>query len=148
MAAVCRGLYLAARDQDIWRLACAKVQQPTFLNRSFSIKLHLGLVRCGERTLHIQPRYAGDRHFLQGKLKHAFWSQPKNYQSCLSQAKSPLLRLLPEQNLLHQVVGIFSGPFIIFKRNSLKTKIQGGWAKFPGPGKLQSLACCRVSSLH
>jgi len=25
VAAVCRGLYLAARDQDIWRLACAKV---------------------------------------------------------------------------------------------------------------------------
>merc|ERR1719400_1961635 len=34
VSAVCRGLYLAARDQDIWRLACARLENSTSLNEN------------------------------------------------------------------------------------------------------------------
>ena len=64
VAAVCRGLYLAARDQDIWRLACAKVFNSTF---KCKITTLVTFTRCGERTIHIQSLCAGDRPFSQGK---------------------------------------------------------------------------------
>ena len=64
VAAVCRGLYLAARDQDIWRLACIKVFNFTF---KCKIITSVTFTRCGERTIYIQSLCAGDRPFSQGK---------------------------------------------------------------------------------
>ena len=64
VAAVCRGLYLAARDQDIWRLACIKVFNSTF---KCKIITSVTFTRFGERTIHIQSLCAGDRPFSQGK---------------------------------------------------------------------------------
>jgi len=78
VAAVCRGLYLAARDQDIWRLA------------------YQGLGK---------EQYISKASVLATGLSH--------------KAKGPLLRLLHEQNILHQ----------------------GGRKKFSRPRKLQGLAC-------
>jgi len=74
VAAVCRGLYLAARDQDIWRLACAKVWgknnsypkplcwRQAFLTRprvhfSGCYMSKISYIREGERSFQDQENY-------------------------------------------------------------------------------------------